>query len=296
MSKAVLANSNAPYAAIGEPNNVVTNNLPTYSVCPPGAFVKQFQIQSNGDFVGKVKGTCSDGTPLAEIGGGSDVMGSSFTFKNYDAPATGWDSINGYYRGNRITLLESGGKYGNVFNATCPAGLKLSGFDSYSGWWVDTMRFYCNDPNQAPPPASLSLDEAKLATLLNSKAKIFLAKNVPLMPVYIKPGTPSSTFADPDGSIRTSTIQPDGSVITVMNYDDGSSVSSTTVNKVTTNNTGTMAMYNSYSKTAKTGGILLLLLVIIVVLVVLKKKKTVVMMPTMAPMQMSMAPTQPVPA
>lgn len=127
-------------------------------------------------------------------------------------------------------------------------------------------------------------------SLLNSKAQIFLSKNVPLMPLTIASGTTASQNQN-DGSVLTSELQTDKSIKTTLSFDDGSKVTSTTNSAgVTTTDSGLMATYNAYTTNAKLGGLLLLLFVILVIVLVVggKSDQVVAYVPMNMPVNVPM--------
>lgn len=253
-----------PLSPFGRASNIVNGQLPLKAACPENTFINSFSIEADGNLVGRFKAKCSDGTVLPDAGtGGSNVM-QGFRFQDYNSDV-GWTTIPGWSRDNRITLFDSGPKTGSNYNANCPGDTKISGYDASTGWQIDTLRFYCSPIKTiAPtlPDAQPNTPSTTQPTIFNSSASLFLAKNIPLAPLNV---TETNKIVEDKNlsSTTISTMLDDKSITTTINYADGSSVSSKTVNGVTTNDTGIVATYKMLSTNFK---ILIALFVFILVI------------------------------
>jgi hypothetical protein len=223
--------------------------------------------------VGRFKAKCSDGTVLNDMGGGgSNVMGG-YAFQPYDAPAGGWNEITGYSNNNNVTLFHSGAQAGNYTDARCPAGMKISGYGGWTGWWVDGVRFYCSSmqptPNAVPttPPSSTTTTTPAVVpqSVPNTTVEVV---NVPA-PAPVTVTNPTNTVTNPDGSTTTSTLDTTTNTTkSTTTYSDGSKLNTTTANGVTVVDTAPLAWYNKLTSTQRA----LLWLVILIALVALVYK------------------------
>ena len=261
-----------PLGVFGRPSNIIDGQLPLKAACPENSYINSFSIEADGNMVGRFKATCSDGTILPDAGtGGSNVM-SGFRFTDYNS-GVGWTSIPGWSRDNKISLFNSGPKTGTNYNANCPGDTKISGYDASTGWWIDTLRFYCSPIKVTPiiqPTASSTASTTEQPTMFNSAASIFLAKNIPLAPLNVTVTNKKLEDKKVD-STTTSTLLDDNSITTTVDYADGSSVSSKTVNGVTTNDTGIFESYKTLTTNFKI--LIFLFLFIVIIAIVIKRRK-----------------------